>query len=108
MKKFALFLLLLWSDLALAQTAFVAVPVAFPHVVAGGDPAGTNYVTILQIVNNNSVSTTGHISLFGDSGSALAFLFDGQGPLSALDLNLAPGQPRQIPLALTGPVTSGW
>src|SRR5215471_20642366 len=108
MKKLGVILLFLWSDLALAQTTFVSVPVAFPHVVAGGDPAGTNYVTILQIINNNSVSTTGHISLFGDSGSPLGFLFDGQGPLSTLDVKLDPGQNREIHLTLTGPVTSGW
>src|SRR6266481_9895011 len=100
MKKIALVLLLAWSDLAFGQTTFVPVPIAFPHVVAGGDPGGQNYVTLLQVVNNNSVSTTGHISLFADSGSPLAVLFDGQGPLSKLDLTLNPGQSREIQVTL--------
>src|SRR5262249_47931480 len=108
MKKIALVLLLLCSHMAFGQTNFVPVPIAFPHLAAGGDPAGTNYVTLLQIVNNNSASTTGHITLFGDSGSPLGFLFDGQGPLSTLDVKVDPGQTREIRLTLNGPVTSGW
>src|ERR1051326_7920282 len=108
MKKIALILLLVCSEAAFGQSTFVPVPVAFPHIVAGGDPSGTNYVTILQIVNNNSASTTGHISLFGDSGAPLGFLFDGQGPLSTLDVKVDPGQTREIRLTLAGPITPGW
>src|SRR5579862_5475460 len=108
MKKIWLVLLFVWPDFAFAQTTFLPVPIAFPHIVAGGDPNGQNYVTILQLVNNNSSQITGHISLFGDSGSPLAVLFDGGGQQAILDVSLAPGQTRQIRLTLNGPITSGW
>src|SRR6266699_1299528 len=108
MKKLAILLLLVWSDFSFGQSAFVPDTVDFPHIVAGGDPAGQNYVTLLQVVNNNSSSTKGHVSLFSDSGSPLAVLFDGQGPQSTLDVQLSPGQTRQIQLTLKGPVTGGW
>src|SRR5437016_11114972 len=108
MKKIGLILLLVWSDLALGQSTFVPVPIAFPHVVAGGDPAGQNYATLLEFVNNNSVSTSGHISLFADGGSPLAVSFDGQAPQSTLDITLAPGQSREIRVTLSGAVTTGW
>src|SRR6266480_2634477 len=108
MKKIGLVLLLIWPGIVFAQTTFVATTVAFPHIVAGGDPGGLNYVTLLQFVNNNSASTTGHMSFFGDNGSPLNVLLDGQGPLSTLDVNLAPGQTREIQMTLNGPVTAGW
>src|SRR5438552_9295135 len=108
MKKIGLVLLLVCPGIVFAQTTFVATTVAFPHVVAGGDPGGVNYVTLVQLVNNNSVATTGHMSVFGDNGSPLNVLFDGQGPLSTLDIKLDPGQTREIQLSLTGPVTAGW
>ena len=59
MKKIGLVLLLIWPGIVFAQTTFVSTTVAFPHIVAGGDAGGINYVTLLQLVNNNSVSTTG-------------------------------------------------
>src|SRR6266481_2126088 len=108
MKKIAFVLILAWCDLAFGQSTFVPDTVDFPHIVAGGDPAGQNYVTLLQFVNNNSSSTKGHVSLFSDSGSPLAVLFDGQGPQSTLDIQLNPGQTRQIQLTLKGPITGGW
>src|SRR5436190_3454582 len=108
MKKIGLVLLLIWPGIVFAQTTFVATTVAFPHIVAGGDAGGINYVTLLQLVNNNSVSTTGHITLFGDNGSPLSVLMDGQSPLSTLDVALSPGQTREIQLTLNGPVTAGW
>jgi hypothetical protein len=108
MKKISLVLLLVWSDFTFGQTTFVPVPIAFPHVVAGGDSGGQNYVTLLQVVNNNSASITGHLSLFGDTGSPLAVFFDGHGPQATLDISLVPGQTREIQVTLNGPVTSGW
>src|ERR1041385_5467771 len=108
MKKIAIALLLLCSGNAFGQSAFVTETVAFPHIVAGGDPAGTNYITLVQLVNNNSASTTGHISLFSDSGSPLAFAFDGGAPQSTLDVKLAVGETRQIQMTLNGAVTPGW
>ena len=108
MKKIVIALLLLCSGSAFGQSTFVAVTVGFPHIVAGGDPAGTNYITLLQLVNNNSASTTGHISLFSDSGSPLAVVFDGGAPQSTLDVHLAAGETRQIQMTLNGPVTAGW
>src|ERR1043165_3726773 len=107
MKKVWLAFLLL-PNVALAQTTFVPIPIAFPHIVAGGDPSGQNYVSLLQFVNNNSVSTTGHLSLFGDSGSPLAVSFNGQTAQSKLDVTLSPGQSREIQVTLSGPVTAGW
>ncbi|PYS12026.1 MAG: hypothetical protein DMG15_15775 [Acidobacteria bacterium] len=80
MKKIAFLLFVLWAEIASGQVTYPPVTIAFPHVVAGGDPNGPHYVTLLQIVNNNSASTTAHVALFSDSGSPLAVLFDGQGP----------------------------
>ena len=73
MKKIAFVLILAWCDLAFGQSTLVPDTVDFPHIVAGGDPAGQNYVTLLQVVNNNSSSTKGHFSLFSDNGSPLAY-----------------------------------
>src|SRR3989475_5455309 len=84
------------------------VTIAFPHVVAGGDPNGPHYVTLLQIVNNNSASTTAHVTLFSDSGSPLAVLFDGQYPQSTIDLKLDGGQSRQVQININGAITVGW
>src|SRR5437773_1522112 len=108
MKKIALLLLLLSADLAFGQATYYPVSVAFPQIAIGGDNGGDHYVTLLQLVNNNSAGTTGHLALYSDSGSALSALFDGQGPQSALDVTLAPGEARQIQLTLDGPITPGW
>ncbi len=109
MKKLALVLLMVSSDFAIGQTnTFVPQFIDFPQIAAGGGSDGQNYVTILQVVNNNSASTTGHISLFADSGSPLAVLFDGQGPQATLDVTLLPGESREIQITLNGPVTVGW
>jgi hypothetical protein len=108
MKKIALLSFLLFADIAFAQTTFIPVTVAFPEIVVGGDAAGQNYVTLLQVVNNNSYFTTGHIQLFSDSGTPLAALFDGLGPQTTLDVSLNSGQGRQIQITLNGPVTAGW
>jgi len=109
MKKIALLLFLLSSDFAFGQVSYVPVTVAFPQIAVGGDPNGQNYVTLIQLVNNNSSSTTGHIALFSDSGAPLAVLFDGQGPQSTMDVPLDSGQTRQIQITLNGSiVTPGW
>src|SRR4030095_9378113 len=82
-------MLLLFANFAFGQITYRTVPIAFPQIAIGGDPAGQNYVTVIQIVNNNSTSTTGHIALFADGGSALSAQFDGQSPQSTLDVTLA-------------------
>jgi hypothetical protein len=74
----ALIMFLVFADAAWGQVSFSPVPLAFPQIAVGGDSDGLNYTTLIQIVNNNSASTTGKISLYSDSGSALAVLFDGQ------------------------------
>src|SRR5216117_1846970 len=103
MKKIVLLLLLLSSNLAFGQVTYIPASIAFPQIAVGGDSGGQNYVTLLQIVNNNSAGTTGHVALFSDSGSALPALFDGQGPQSTTDITLASGEARQIQLMLNGP-----
>src|SRR5438132_12269330 len=74
----------------------------------GGDVDGVDYVTLLQIVNNNSAATPGRLTLHADDGSGLAALFDGQGPLSTMDIAVPAGQARQIKLTTNGPIASGW
>lgn len=107
MKKVAL-LLLLVSDVCFGQTTSLPVPVNFPQIAIGGDASGVNYVTLLQLVNNNSSPTTGHLTLHADDGSGLAALFDGQGPQSSLDISMPAGQARLIQITTNGPVASGW
>src|SRR5262245_59537373 len=104
----ALLFILLSTDLAFGQAASVPVPVFFPQLAMGGSADGQNYDTIIQIVNNNSMSVTGHVSLFSDTGSPLAVSFDGQSPQSAADITLAAGAARQIQLTLDGALTVGW
>ena len=103
----ALALLSICADAAFGQATYLPVPVAFAQIAVGGDAAGVNYDTLIQIVNNNSAAVTGHLALFSDSGSALAVSFDGQAPQSTLDMTLQSGETRQIRLTLDGPVTSG-
>jgi len=90
------------------QTSSIPVSVDFPQIAIGGDAGGANYVTLLQIVNNNSISTTGHVVLYSNDGSGLPVLFDGQGPQTSIDISLAAGQAREIRLTASGPVTPGW
>jgi hypothetical protein len=54
-----LLVLLAVPPLAFGQSVSSSVVLAFPQVAVGGDPAGLHYVTILQIVNNNSAATNG-------------------------------------------------
>ena len=108
MKRILLLVLLLSSHSVFAQVTYVPVTIAFPQIVAGGDAGGQNYVTLVQVVNNNSSATTGHIALFGDNGSPLGVLFDGLGPQTSMDVKLDSGQSRQIQITLNGPVTAGW
>src|ERR1041385_6223948 len=108
MKKI-IFLLLLLSDVCFGQqVAFLPVTVDFPQIAIGGDTGGVNYVTLLQIVNNKSVATSGHLTLHADDGSGLPALFDGQGPLSTIDISVPSGQARQIQITTNGPIASGW
>src|SRR5438067_9528697 len=108
MKRITLLLLLFFGDIVFGQVTYSPVTIAFPQIAFGGDTGGANYVTLLQIVNNNSATTIGHLSLFSDSGSALPVLFDGQGPQSTIDITLESGQARQIQLTLNGSITAGW
>jgi hypothetical protein len=104
----ALTLMLLGARIAAAQETFPPVALAFPQIAFGGEADGQNYVTIVQMVNNNSAATTGRIEIFSDSGSPLAALFDGEGPVSTRNVTLAPGETRQILLTLNGAITAGW
>lgn len=108
MKKVTLLSLLLSAGVAFGQVSYAPVTVAFPQIAIGGDADGQNYVTLLQVVNNNSATTTGRVALFSDNGAALAVLFDGQGPQSTIDLTLGSGESRQVKLTLNGPVSAGW
>src|SRR5437667_9210538 len=107
MKRVGL-LLLLFANLAFGQGTSLPIFVDFPQIAVGGDAGGPNYVTLLQIVNNNSATTTGHLALYLDDGSPLAALFDGQSPQTSMDIPLASGESRQIQLTMNGAITTGW
>src|SRR5690242_1239561 len=107
--RLALLVLLLFSTAAaFGQTTYISEPVVFPQIAIGGDADGVNYVTLIQLVNNNSSAVTGHVVLFSDTGSAISAMFDGQGPQLSLDVNLASGEARQIQVTLNGAQTAGW
>jgi hypothetical protein len=101
-------LILLFSAPVFAQVSFGSDVISFPHIDVGGDPAGLNYVTLVQLVNNNSANIAGHLSLFSDSGAALSASFDGQAPSAALDFTIDSGATKQIQISLSGAITSGW
>jgi hypothetical protein len=48
------------------------------------------------------------VVLYANDGSGLPALFDGQGPLTSVDISLAAGQAREIRLTANGPVMPGW
>src|SRR5262245_61702401 len=107
--KFVVLLSMLFgADVLFGQVDFIPVPLAFPQIAVGGDADGQNYTTLVQVINNNSAAITGRLTLFSDSGSALALLFNGQGPQSTFDITLEPGEARQIQLTLNGPITAAW
>src|SRR5262245_1286585 len=108
MKKILLIVFVLSARWAFAQGDSLPVSIAFPHIAIGGETAGQNFATLVQIVNNNSSLTTAHVQLFADDGSALQALFDGQGPQSTMDVPLDAGVARQIQLTSSGPITGGW
>src|SRR5262245_46725255 len=103
----ALLLLLFSVGSAFGQATFIPVALDFPQIAIGGPATAQNYVTLIQMVNNNSASTTGRLALYSDNGSALAVLFDGQGPQATKDITLASGETRQVELTLDGPITAG-
>src|SRR5947208_16808399 len=107
MKKIAFLSLVMGADVASVQVTYPPVTIAFPHIVAGGDPNGPHYLTLLQIVNNNSASTTAHVTLFSDSGSPLAVLLDGQDPHSPTDLKLHRGPSGHVHMNINGAITLG-
>jgi hypothetical protein len=100
-------LLLPLAPSGFGQAASIPVDVFFPHIAIGGDPGGQNFVTLIQIVNNNSADITGHLDLIAENGSALSAQIDGDSQ-STLDFTLASGQARQIQVTLDGDLTSGW
>ena len=106
MKKLALVVLLLFAHESYGQMS-IPVSVAFPHIAVGGDPSSQNFTTLVQMVNNNSATISGHLALFADDGSPLQAMFDDQGPQAALDISLAAGEARQIQLTLNGSLASG-
>src|SRR5689334_22092618 len=103
----AVLLIVFCTAVAFGQTTFIPQILAFPQIAIGGDADGVNYVTLVQMVNNNSAAITGHVALYADNGSALSAIFDGQGPQSSLDMTLASGEARQIQITLNGVVTAG-
>src|SRR5262245_44309342 len=106
--KFVVLLSMLFgADVLFGQADVIPVTLAFPQIAVGGDADGQNYTTLVQVINN-SAAITGRLTLFSDSGSALAVLFDGQGPQSRFDITLEPGEARQIQLTLNGAVTAAW
>jgi hypothetical protein len=105
---FIAWLLFISTECVFGQSSFLPVTVAFPQIAIGGDLTGQNFVTLMQVVNNNSAYTFGHLTLYSDSGTPLSALFDGLGPQSSLDIPLDSGQTRQIKVTLNGPVTGAW
>src|SRR5881394_2233507 len=84
-----LLLLLAVPHFVFGQSAtFSSVSIAFPQIAIGGDPLGPHYVTFLQVVNNTSAPTNGHVELLSDTGAAFSALVDGAGPMSAFDVSL--------------------
>jgi hypothetical protein len=96
------------AERAYAQFTFEPVVVAFPHIAIGNAPLGQSYTALIQVVNNNSSSITGHIQFLSDSGAPLSVSFDGQMPLAEQDITLGPGGTRQIPVTLDATITTGW
>jgi hypothetical protein len=94
--------------LGFGQSTSQSVTLAFPQVAVGGDPAAAHYVTILQIVNNNSAATNGRFELLSDDGTPFQVLVDGAGPQASFDVGLVPGETRQIELSSSGAVASAW
>src|SRR5437870_1813094 len=101
-------LLLLCTEIEFGQVTYQTVALAIPQLAIGGYAGGQNYVTLVQLINTNSAQTTGHLTLYSDTGSALTALFDGQGPQGTMDITLASGETRQIQVTLNGPITAGW
>jgi hypothetical protein len=110
MKKLLLLLplVLFFGAPVFAQVQYGSAVISFPHIDVGGDPAGLNYVTLVQLVNNNSADISGHLTLFSDSGAALSASFDGQPAVAALDFTIPSGATKQIQISLSGAITSGW
>jgi hypothetical protein len=101
----ALLILFMLPGLALAQSPQRA---GFPQIAVGGDPAGLHFVTVVQIVNNNSTPTTARFDLFSDAGTAFPVLFDGTGSAAAMEVTLQPGEARQVDMRRTTGLASGW
>src|ERR1043166_5727894 len=108
MKRLIFIVLLLSVQPLFGQTINNTDYIAFPQIAVGGDSAGQNYTTLIQIVNNNSSYTSAHLTLYSDGGSPLSVLIDGQGPQSSFDFQMEAGEARQIQLTLNGAVTAGW
>lgn len=98
--RLALFTLLALPTVVQAQS--------FPQIAVGGNANSWHFVTIVQMVNNNSSSTTAHAELISDAGTAFPVLIDGAGPQSTADITLSPGASRQLRLTRTGTLVSGW
>ena len=63
MKKIVFLSFVLWAEVASGQVTYPPVTIAFPQLLPGGDPSGPHYMTLLQIVNNNSASTTAQVQI---------------------------------------------
>jgi hypothetical protein len=107
-KLLSLSVFLALSAPAFSQVTFSSVNVLIPHVDVGGDPNGLNYVTVVQVVNDNSADTNGHLVLFADSGAPLSASFNGQTAQSTFDFTVPSGATKEFQISLNGAVTPGW
>src|SRR5262249_44118256 len=107
MRVSALVILLLSATVAFGQTASIPEAFVVPQVAIGGDADGLNYVTLLQLANNNSATINGRLAILSDTGTAVSAIFDGQAPQTTLDITLASGEARQIQITFSGIITAG-
>ena len=93
---------------AFAQVGFKSTNVWFPNMDVGGDPNGLRYVTLVEASNNTSSFSTGVLTVYSATGTAMPVSFDGQAPAASLNFEMDSGVVRQIQISSTGEITQGW
>jgi hypothetical protein len=93
---------------AFAQVGFKSTNVWFSNMDVGGDPNGLHYVTLVDASNNTSSFSTGVLTVYSATGTAMPVSFDGQAPAASLNFELDSGVVRQIQISSTGEITQGW
>jgi hypothetical protein len=93
---------------AFAQVGFKSTNVWFPNMDVGGDPNGLHYVTLVEASNNTSSFSTGVLTVYSATGTAMPVSFDGQAPAASLNFEMDSGVVRQIQISSTGEITQGW